>query len=664
MSFPPQAFWIGSEHPFDLHEAYIDFERHFDLSVVPGRARLIVTADSRYKLWINGCFVSRGPARCWPHRQLYDVLDVSSHLRAGKNTINATVYSPGYSHFSYVHRGAHGLLLALEAEGTLICATDDTWSAARNRSWRNDVQRLSIYGSGVERQDMRRFDEAQWRTAKIVAPPEGTLWQGLDQRDVPILTEEIRALDAPVQVRQCRSPSLDDPHMALREIWSDPGDGAYAARVFDLGQSAVCFARIHAGSARGGERLFASYAENFRSGELVIPNPSTYCRMQPTDEFILATGDQTVEPFSMRGGRFLIVTCPRELEVRVDAVITRYPLKFTPLHFEDTNLQSIADLCLRTTLACLQDGFVDSVWRESSQWLGDGVAQAFALSAVSDDLRPLRRMITMAADGAYPDGVLPSVLPGEVHAYTITDYNFSWIELLHSYCGRATDGEEFLAVMRPKLDGITAHFRQQLDHQGLLRSEPGRRLFLDWSPVDRREPSLTYNGRYLHALQIAAQLTQSDIIIAEAMELRKNIRKHFNRSGHWFENAHGVKASQLGLSLALLTGCIESSATTATCNTVVLRSLDPDDGHSDSKTVLASPFMHYYVFLALERAGRIKEILDIISLRWGRWAAAGEATCWENWSVDFPDGSKCHGFSAHPLGWLHKYGTTKPTAAP
>jgi hypothetical protein len=24
----------------------------------------------------------------------------------------------------------------------------------------------------------------------------------------------------------------------------------------------------------------------------------------------------------------------------------------------------------------------------------------------------------------------------------------------------------------------------------------------------------------------------------------------------------------------------------------------------------------------------------------------------ENWSIDFPDGSACHGFSAHPLGWL------------
>jgi hypothetical protein len=32
--------------------------------------------------------------------------------------------------------------------------------------------------------------------------------------------------------------------------------------------------------------------------------------------------------------------------------------------------------------------------------------------------------------------------------------------------------------------------------------------------------------------------------------------------------------------------------------------------------------------------------------------AAGDVTTRENWSIDFPDGSAAHGFSAHCLGWL------------
>jgi hypothetical protein len=41
-------------------------------------------------------------------------------------------------------------------------------------------------------------------------------------------------------------------------------------------------------------------------------------------------------------------------------------------------------------------------------------------------------------------------------------------------------------------------------------------------------------------------------------------------------------------------------------------------------------------------------VVEIIRRRWGRWVEANYPTTWENWSVDFPDGSQCHAFSAHP----------------
>ncbi|MFN2166508.1 MAG: hypothetical protein ACK2U9_09640, partial [Anaerolineae bacterium] len=66
------------------------------------------------------------------------------------------------------------------------------------------------------------------------------------------------------------------------------------------------------------------------------------------------------------------------------------------------------------------------------------------------------------------------------------------------------------------------------------------------------------------------------------------------------------------------------------------------------RMVLASPFMHHYVFEALRRYGRNREVVEIVRRRWGRWTRAGYPTAWENWSVDFPDGSQCHAFAAHP----------------
>ena len=89
------------------------------------------------------------------------------------------------------------------------------------------------------------------------------------------------------------------------------------------------------------------------------------------------------------------------------------------------------------------------------------------------------------------------------------------------------------------------------------------------------------------------------------------------------------------------------------------RSLDLDDtSHPESgrpdKLTLASPFMHHYIFQALDHLGQPGDIRAIIAARWGGWAKAGAPTTWENWNIDFPDGSACHGFSAHPLGWLNR----------
>ena len=55
------------------------------------------------------------------------------------------------------------------------------------------------------------------------------------------------------------------------------------------------------------------------------------------------------------------------------------------------------------------------------------------------------------------------------------------VELLHIYAGLSGD-EPFVAEMWPTLVNMLARFTQDINEAGLLISQPGRRLFLDWSP--------------------------------------------------------------------------------------------------------------------------------------------------------------------------------------
>jgi hypothetical protein len=680
---PAGAFWIGSDHPFDLQECYLNFRADLDLPAGVGSAVLHLTADSRYRLWINGKLIGRGPERSWPSSMAVDVRDVTGHLKPGPNRIAVQVYCPGYSHFAHVHRAASGLMAWLNIDDVTGLVSDAKWRVRRDISWSATVPRVSIYGTGVEHRDMARAEDwhgadcANWAAARIVQPPKGPIWAGLRARTTPILVEDLRDLCEPWETRFGPTPPLEtDPHASLRlahascprrAIPETLLPGHTAVWVFDLGESRVCVAGATITASKG-DRLTVSYAEKLRDGDLVIPDPETYCRMRPTDLTILRDGLQEVEGFTLRGGRYLVF--------RLDAVnagtpaprfhvrLPRYPLLARALpDFGDPDLNAAAELCRRTTLACLQDGFVDSVWRESSQWLGDVVAQAFALSAISDDARALRLAIDLAAEGAADDGVLPSVLPGDVPSYVVTDYNFAWVELLDLWSRHpGRDNQKLLLNHWPVLCRMLDRFATDAGEDGLIRSQPGRRMFLDWSPMDRSEPNLTYNLRYLHALNLAAGLgatlaaPQTEDWRARAAVLSAAIcSSHLLASG-WQESPGGPPASQVALSFLILTGLVSGAEAEALADLITARSLDPANEADAGKLVLASPFMQHYVFQALSTLGRAQDIRRIIALRWGRWAALGQPTAWENWSIDFPDGSACHGFSAHPLGWLSQFG--------
>lgn len=688
LDFPPDAVWIGSDHPFDLHEAYLRFRSPagWSLDRQPAQASLFITADSRYKLWVNGQFVARGPARCYPHRQSVDCLDLSPYLRAGTNALAVQVYQPGYSHFAYLHRGAAGLLAHLVCDGQTALVTDLNWRARRDPSFAGQPPRVSIYGTGVELQNLNLadgwtapdYDDSGWAAPRLVAPVGGYPWLTLRQRDLPLLIEREIPMTL-LETRRGGTPSgqPNDPHLTLRAGWqvatpaqiSPTADGWFSVALaagesaywlFDWGRDYTGQGWADINHAAGHEQLAISYHEKIRQGELVISDPQTYCRARLTDHFRLRPGSQQAETFALRGGRYLLfqLTGPTgpNFQIRFHARVSEYPLNITrPLLTADSQLQHIISLCESTLRACLQDGFVDCVWRESSQWLGDALPQSLIMASVGDDAGPLRQVIEMAAQGAYPDGVLPGVLPGEVHAYTVVDYNFTWVELLHLH-HRLTGNDEFTGQMWPALVKLLDRFHQDRNTGGLITSQPGRRLFLDWAPLSRREPNAVYNLRYLLALQTAAQLAvdrglpgnEAEVWQRRATHLQAAIRAAFWRNGRWYDDPEQTTFSQLAASLAVLTETAAPEEVNTLLDTIAARSLDLSDEPAPGKMVLASPFMHHYIFEALRRHKKFEAALEIIRRRWGRWVEGGYPTTWENWNVDFPDGSQCHAFSAHP----------------
>ena len=99
----------------------------------PRQGTMRITADSFYRLSVNGQWVADGPCRCWPEHFQYDVLDVSNYLRDGDNQLEvvARYYGVGDFHKVPKRRGCLAELDAVSADGRRAsCITDDSWKIA------------------------------------------------------------------------------------------------------------------------------------------------------------------------------------------------------------------------------------------------------------------------------------------------------------------------------------------------------------------------------------------------------------------------------------------------------------------------------------------------------------------------------------------------------
>ena len=68
------------------------FRRRFEIPAGEvARARVHVSADSRYVLYCNGRMVGRGPAKGDVNHQFYDTYELDAYLQAGTNVIAALV---------------------------------------------------------------------------------------------------------------------------------------------------------------------------------------------------------------------------------------------------------------------------------------------------------------------------------------------------------------------------------------------------------------------------------------------------------------------------------------------------------------------------------------------------------------------------------------------
>ena len=154
----------------------------------PDEARLELTVDGRYQLFVNGERVGRGPVRCDPLYQRVDTHELAPRLRAGENVIALLVRVYGIDTAWYQRvRGLWSGVFgdgALYADGFARCGeerveivSDTSWRCLESSAWTSDTPRVNWGLPQIEVQDGRLL-APDWSApcTAPAAPPSDCIW--------------------------------------------------------------------------------------------------------------------------------------------------------------------------------------------------------------------------------------------------------------------------------------------------------------------------------------------------------------------------------------------------------------------------------------------------------------------------------------------------------
>jgi len=137
------ARWITAPESNPTDYGVYVFRKKFDIAAQPSNYIIHVSADNKYRLYVNGQFIGVGPARNDVEHWFFDTYDIAKHLKPGSNTIAAKVWNEGAGKAEAQISLRTGFILDGEGEASAI-ATNDTWKAAQDGSY--SPLRVRVYG--------------------------------------------------------------------------------------------------------------------------------------------------------------------------------------------------------------------------------------------------------------------------------------------------------------------------------------------------------------------------------------------------------------------------------------------------------------------------------------------------------------------------------------
>lgn len=663
------ASWIISEGADKTYGVYM-FRKSLDLAAVPETCIVNVSADSRYKLYVNGAFVGGGPAKCDVANWSFDTFDLATYMHTGKNAVSALVWNLEENNpVAVMSIGKPGFLLQGNGQAEQDINTGRQWKAMRCNAYSPEPVKVrgyyaagacdrmdsSVYPWGWQDED---FDDSTWAEAVTVskAATKGArdynYWQ-LVPRPIP-----------PMEIKPAGNIKFDPvtvPGQTSIDILLDAG-------VLMTGYPQVRF------SGGKGAQITITYAEapyegpGYKKGRRDVTEGKDFIGYS---DVIVADGgnDRCFEPLWWRTWRYLKITVKTLDEpVTLDGVTadsSMYPFEKVSTFSAPgaPELDKMLEIGWRTARLCAHETYMDCPYYEQLQYFGDARIQELVTLYNTRDTCMVRNLVEHGRQSMTAEGLTTSRYPEHI-LQIIPPYSLVWINICHDlwmYRGE----EAYLAGLLPATRSVLHFFSSHLDEEGLLGGVPYWN-FCDWTgwksgvlPFDASGKSAYMDLMHLLALKDAAEMERvmGSAAIAEEYEalIRKigaSVRKkYWDGSRRLFANNTAKDSfSQHVNALAILADLVEGEQAKSLMNRIM-----------DEKDITpCTIYFRFYLQMAMAHSGCGDRLLDDLGVLRDQMDLG--LTTWAE--MPEPSRSDCHAWGASPNIEFHRMVLGIDSAAP
>ena len=666
---PWNSQWIVPRNDNGTEYGVYHFRKSIDLKDIPTSFNIQVSADNRYKLYVNGKIVSMGPARCDTYFWNFETVDIAPFLVNGKNSISALVWNEAQYRPEAQISVRTAFILQGKSETEEILNTNETWKCICDKGYQ-PIPGFFFAATKGQLVDMAQtikgdwtspgFDDTGWPNAaklfdgKLKGSSDGLAWQ-LVPSTLPQMELTYQRIP---KLRLAEGMKVPSTFPAEKKALLIPANSKV---VLLLDQTFYTNAYVTLNFSKGkGAGISIGYAETLydqEGNELRKSNRNDVEGKKfigRTDSLLAdGTDGQSFTTLNFRSYRYirLIVQTKADPLIIDDlyGTFTGYPFKTNYVFNSDNKeIKQILDIGWRTARMNAWETYTDCPYYEQLQYIGDTRIQAMVSYYNSGDDRLARNALTLMDHSRLAEGVTMSRYPTR-STQIISTFSLWYIGMLHDYWMYRPDA----GFLNDKMMGqreILTFFAKFQQADGSLKDLPYWKFVdwvgdMGWGPMGTDGSAAIYDVQLLLAYQWASEMENAvgesfygDYYAKKAIQLKGTIkRKYWDAEKKLFADTNEKKGySQHVNSLAILAGIVDGDDLVEVGNGLL----------NDKSLTQCTVYFKYYLHQALNKAGLGNDYMNWLGI-WRENINLG-LTTWAEDSRLNTVRSECHAWGASP----------------